>query len=206
MTPFDEISTFTAPNVFNPWRDEDPLDTGNGAAERCVRLSRHFSIKPKLLLIGEAPGHRGCHFSGVPFTDEKLILGNAVPGISAIGRITTRQQPFSESSATIVWDELRQLGIANQVVMWNAFAWHPHKPGDLRSNRSPTRAELESGLPVLRLVLKHFDDVPIVPIGRVAEKALRYLGIVTLPAIRHPSMGGANKFRARMATLVEKLV
>jgi uracil-DNA glycosylase len=193
-------------NVFNPWRDEDPLDTGNGVADRCVRLSRHFDIRPKLLLIGEAPGYQGCHFSGVPFTNEKLILGNTVPRISATGRITTRQRPFCEPSATIVWSILHQLGIANQVVMWNAFAWHPHKPGDLRSNRSPTCAELESGLPVLRLVLKHFDSVPIVPIGRVAEKALRDLGCETLPAIRHPSMGGANKFRAGMATLVEKLV
>lgn len=204
MTLFDRISAFTAPNVFNPWRDEDRMDIGDGASGRRARLLRHFSIRPKLLLVGEAPGYRGCHFTGVPFTNERLILGGTIPRISTTGRLTGRPRPFCEPSATIMWGCLFRLGIAGNVVLWNAFAWHPYRPGELYSNRKPTRSELESGLPVLRLVLDYFDGVPIVPVGRVAEKTLRDLGCETYPAIRHPSMGGANEFRAGMAALMKK--
>ena len=108
MTPFDEISDFIAPNVFNPWRDADPLDSKDcvyenyGVLERRARLRSHFETQPTLLLIGEAPGYQGCHFSGVPFTNEKLIIDGAIPRVFSVGRITTRPRPWCEPSATIV--------------------------------------------------------------------------------------------------------
>lgn len=208
MIPLKEIAAFTSPNVFNPWRDSDPLDDRyDGAMYRRIRLQDHFGIAPPvLILIGEAPGYQGCHFSGVPFTNEKLILDGAIPRVRTKGRITTRPRPWSEPSATIVWRTLHELGLAEQVVMWNAFAWHPYKPGNPMSNRAPTRAELEKGRPVLKSVLEYFHGVPIVPVGRVAEKSLKHMGIKTLPAVRHPSMGGATEFRNMMKSVAAQLI
>lgn len=195
-TLIEQLAEFTAPNVFNPWRDTDPLDMPySGATARRIRLARHFDVKPKLILIGEAPGYQGCHFSGVPFTNEKLILDGAIPRVRTIGRITTRNRPWCEPSATIVWRTLHELGLAKQTVLWNAFAWHPYKPGNPMSNRAPTPGELEAGKPVLMAVLEHFQGVPIIPVGRVSENTLDKLGVKTLPAVRHPSMGGAAEFR-----------
>jgi uracil-DNA glycosylase len=207
MIPLEFIAAFTAPNVFNPWRDADPMDMPyNNQSARRIRLSRHFNVGPKLLLIGEAPGYQGCHFSGIPFTNEKLILDGAIPRVHVTGRLTTRQRPWCEPSATIVWRTLHDLDIADKVVLWNAFAWHPYKPGNPMSNRAPTRAELEQGRPVLMLVLEYFHGVPIVPVGRVAEKTLKVMGIKTLPAVRHPSMGGATEFRDMMKSVATQLM
>jgi uracil-DNA glycosylase len=198
----EQLADFTAPNVFNPWRDVDPLDIGSGELRRRLRLARHFNVRAKLLLIGEAPGYQGCHFSGVPFTNEKLIVDGVIPRIYATGRFTKRERPWCEPSATIVWRTLHELGLADDVVLWNAFAWHPHKPGNPMSNRAPTRMEVTKGLPVLLKVLNYFQGVPIVPIGRVSEKTLSSLGITTMKAVRHPSMGGATEFRDGMKRLI----
>lgn len=201
------IATHTSPNVFNPWRDNDPLDVGNdfsGASCRRQRLWRHFNCIPHYLLIGEAPGYQGCHFSGVPFTNEKLILDGKVPRVEWSARITRREKPWSEPSATIVWGMLRELGIARDVVMWNAFAWHPHKPGEPMSNRAPTKPELASGANVLRAVVDYFTGTgaKVVAIGRVAEAILRRLEVRVNGCVRHPSMGGANEFRDGLAQLI----
>lgn len=202
MTMLDELEAFTAPDVFNPWRDADPLDAPEcGPGHRRVRLAVHFSCEPLFLLIGEAPGYQGAHFSGVAFTNESLLMRGMVPRIQCPTRITTRPRPWSEPSATIVWGTLQDLGIAESTVMWNSFAWHPHKPGEPMSNRAPTEKELADGLHILQAVVKRFDGCYVVAVGKVAEKSLKRLGIKTQGAVRHPSMGGANAFRSGMREL-----
>jgi hypothetical protein len=89
--------------------------------------------------------------------------------------------------------------------MWNAFAWHPHKPGNLLSNRAPTGTELQNGWNVLRGVLNLFAHARIVAIGNVAEATLKRLDVPVSAKVRHPSMGGANLFREQMADLCRKV-
>lgn len=204
---FDNIRNFRAPNVFNPWRDVDPADLMDARApiDRMQRLGEHFACTPQFLLIGEAPGYQGCHFSGIPFTNEKLLLDGAIPRIKTIGsRITRRPQPWCEPSATIMWKELHRLNIADVTVMWNAFAWHPHKPGEPMSNRAPTPFELCDPFAqrVLHAVVDRFRGARVVAVGRVAEKALKKLGVDTLGRVRHPAMGGATEFRQGLANLI----
>lgn len=197
------LQQFDAPNVFNPWRQDDPMDAVCGGAEsRTERLRAHFDCKPVLMLVGEAPGYQGCHFSGVAFTNEKLILDGAIPRVSSVFRLTTRERPWCEPSATIVWRTLREFGLAERTVLWNAFAWHPHKSGTPLSNRTPTPQEVAAGNVALRAVTTHFAGVPIVPVGQVAARALLNMGIATLPPVRHPSMGGATMFREGIRNLI----
>lgn len=201
---FSAISEFTSPNVFNPWRDADPLDVDRdiGARKRLERLWLHFNCDPEFLLIGEAPGYQGCHFSGVAFTNEALLKDGAIPRIDMQGeRITSRTLPWREPSATIVWKQLHAMGIAERTVMWNAFAWHPHKPSEPMSNRAPTKLELKSGSEILRAVLSHFKGCRYIAVGQVAKAALGAAGISVFATVRHPSMGGANQFREQMAAL-----
>lgn len=200
----DELCRFTAPNVFNPWRDSDPLDTGEqGASHRLARLAQHFNCTPRFLLIGEAPGYQGCHFSGVPFTNERLLLDGVVPRVPCQVRITRREPPWSEPSATVVWGALHKLAIAEDTVMWNAFPFHPHKPGEPMSNRKPTNAEVRGwGGQFLRAVIEKFHGAKVVAVGRVAESAIRYVTGKSPATVRHPSMGGANEFRAGIAVQV----
>jgi len=193
------------PDVFNPWTDVDPMDVSISApAARLERLRAHFSVRPAVVLCGEAPGFQGCHFSGVPFTSEALLCEGAIPRCETSPRLTTRPRPWSEPSARIVWKALYEFGLAERTVLWNTFAFHPHKPGEPYTNRTPRSEEIEAGAEILRAVLGHFSaqGAAIVAVGRVAERTLQRFGISVRAQVQHPSYGGAPKFRAGLAELV----
>ncbi|MBK9253304.1 MAG: uracil-DNA glycosylase [Proteobacteria bacterium] len=191
----------TPRNVFNPWRDFDPTTDLSRSApqDRLSRLASHLDCKPQFILIGEAAGYQGCKVSGIPFTSERLINAGDIPRIACDSRLTSRQRPWSEPSATTVWGALHELGLAGHTVLWNAYPWHPHKEGSLHSNRTPTPAERAAGVPVLRLYLGLFPKACVFAVGRNAEAALAVLEIPAKP-LRHPSMGGAAKFRQQLSS------
>jgi hypothetical protein len=185
------------PNVFNPWTQRDERNDGllNGPAARCERLRAHLRIRPTQILIGEAAGYQGCHVTGIAFTSERLLMTGAVPRVLTLGeRLSTRHIPWSEPSATTVWKTLHGLGIEQETVLWNAFPWHPHKPGNPQSNRTPTRTERMLGLVVLDSLLSTSPQATVFAVGRHAEGLLSEVGRAALP-LRHPSMGGAVLFR-----------
>lgn len=193
-----ELSRVSMRNVFNPWRDLDPQDVAGAQAPaaRLERLRQHFSVRPSFLFIGEAPGYQGCHVTGIPFTSEALVCDGAIPRVPAEGRISTRERPWSEPSARIMWGVLYQQGISEQTVLWNTFPFHPYKSGDLHSNRTPTADEVKSHASILHAVVKHFRGARVIAVGRIAEKTLNGLGVENVLAVRHPSMGGAPLFRS----------
>ena len=209
--PYDAIRAFRSRHVFNPWAQRDPLDAAasrtceTGPRGRLARIRAHFDVSPALVLVGEASGYQGCHFSGIPFTNEKLLLDGRIPRVPALGRLSKRARPWCEPSATIVWGALHALGLAERTVLWNAFAWHPFKPGQPYSNRVPTRGELEAGLNVLDRVLGTFGGATVVAVGKVAERALRELRRDADVTVRHPAMGGADEFRSGLAAVAAHL-
>jgi hypothetical protein len=193
------------PNVFNPWGECDPIDRMQSPAEaRLSRLAQHFDVSPRFILVGEAPGFKGCHFSGIPFADEKLILDREVPRVTAAGRLTTLPSPLSEDSSKRVWQVLKELKIEDSVVLWNAFPWHPHYPGHPCLNRTSAAEELRRGLSVLREVRALFPEAKMIPVGNRAEDALKKL-CVALPRVPHPAnrRGGMAPFRNELRARVE---
>lgn len=199
------LKDFRAPDVCNPWRGRDALDLSAAAgAERLDRLERHLDCRARLVLVGEAAGYQGCRYSGIPFTSERLLLEGAIPRVSCPARLTRRARPWSEPSASILWGTLHELGIAPQVVLWNAFPWHPHLPDQPHSNRRPTRAELARGAPALRALVERFSGAQIVAVGQVAHDALTRLLGTAVPRVRHPAYGGATEFAQGIRTLVKQ--
>jgi uracil-DNA glycosylase len=150
--------------TFNYYRD------GRGAATRRERLRAYLESRrdAPLLLVGEAAGYRGARVSGIPFTSERQLTGHGP----------------AEATATIVRRVLAELGIEQDVLLWNVVPTHP---GTATSNRRPTRREVEAGLPFLR-ELAH-GRYPIA-VGRLAHFVLGD------PYVRHPSHGGASAFGA----------
>jgi uracil-DNA glycosylase len=120
------------------------------------------------LLVGEAAGYRGARVSGIPFTSERQLTGTGP----------------AEASATIVHRVLAELGIDERVLLWNVVPTHP---GTERSNRAPTRAEVEAARPFVAELAR---GRRVLPVGRLAERALGIAGV------RHPSHGGAAAFKA----------
>jgi hypothetical protein len=189
-------------HVFNPWvnwSNEDKHPRALAPLQRRHNLFCHFCApEVKLLMIGEAPGYRGCRMSGVAFSSERLIIDGMVPRVALPDRLSNAPRPMSESSATQVWAELHKHGLAEETILWNAFPWHPHKPEDGKSNRAPTARELRDGLGVLEKVIDAFKGAAVVTIGVHARKMLEALNVTPAASIRHPSMGGSIEFRDGM--------
>src|SRR5436190_12303110 len=152
--------------TFNFYRD------GEGAAARRHRLRTYLEARENapLLLVGEAAGHRGARVTGIPFTSERQLTGRG-PG---------------EATATIVHRVLRELGVEEQILLWNVVPTHPHRAGDHASNRRPTREEVEDARPFLAELLRGRRGIAV---GRLAHAVLGG------DYVRHPSHGGAVAFR-----------
>lgn len=212
----ETLACYNKSRVFNPWRDTDPLDLPRyekstlwpwmGPEGRRARLKNHLLRDADFLLVGEAPGYQGAHFTGVPFTSESLVMSNQVPGIVTAGeRLTSRERPFSEPSATIVWGALREHGIHERTVLWNAFPWHPHEEGDLLTNRTPTTEELSptgAASTLLAAILDMFPYTHVLAVGRKSEELLQACGFKPDACMRHPANGGATKFREGLGAFI----
>lgn len=187
--------------IFNPWSESCPTEIEeDGYLARRKRLEAHMNRTPRVLLIGEAPGYQGCRYSGIAFTSERLLHQGAIPGLGVVPRITTRPRPWSEQSATIVWDVLYRLKLADDTVLFNAVPWHPMGKAGPHSNRTPTPAEVDTGAPFLQQFLAIYPGVPVVALGNTAAGLLARIS-VQASTVRHPANGGATKFREGMSSL-----
>jgi hypothetical protein len=129
-----------------------------------------------VLLVGEAAGYRGARVSGVPFTSERQLTGSGP----------------AEATATIVHRVLAELGLEAHLLLWNVVPTHP---GTERSNRPPTRQEIQAGLPFARRLA---EGRLVIGVGRIASRCL------DVPGIRHPSHGGAREFRSGLVELLHR--
>jgi hypothetical protein len=209
--------------VFNPWWEVDQEnDIGRGAPairrnQLRAYLQRRFR-KAQLAVIGEAVGYRGGHFSGIPMTSERLLLGRSkkvrLKSNDFFSDFNPRrtskpekcQDGFSEPTATIVWGTLLRLGLKpDQFVLWNAFPWHSFDPRrGMLSNRMPNKSEQAAGLPVLKAFLELFLCDQVVALGKIAAAQLEELD-VNAHCARHPASGGARLFRQQIAEFVQRV-
>jgi uracil-DNA glycosylase len=166
----DELANASIGATFNFYRD------GDRAALCRERLATYLAARAgaPILLVGEAPGYRGARVSGLPFTSERQLTG-AGP---------------AEATATIVQRVLAELELAERVLLWNVVPTHP---GTETSNRRPTRAEIEAGLPFVdRLAAGRM----VLAVGRLANSSLGG------SYVRHPSHGGGRAFAAGLRDLL----
>jgi len=215
------LKTSPSGAVFNPWRQVDEKNDIGPQAPRIRREQLRAYLcdrlgKARLAIIGEALGYRGGHFSGIPMTSERLLLGRKTgiaPERILLGitpqRTSKRQkclEGFSEPTATIVWSTLLRLELSpEEFVLWNAFPWHSFNPHrGMLSNRTPTSSEQSAGIPVLKAFLDLFPCREVVALGRIAAAQLKVLA-VSAHYVRHPASGGAKLFRQRIGRIVARL-
>ncbi len=174
----------------------------------CYLTTMKKLIITKTLLLGEAPGHKGCTLTGVPFTSEAIIgsgkykLFNYDEGWDDI--IDERDVKLqSEATATIVWNTFDELDI--YPLLWNAYPFSPFNSKTNKPNRKPTNAEIENvGKKYFEKLLKIIPVKNFVAIGKVAESAYKLFGINDFESIRHPSFGGKSEFIDGLRRLKEK--
>ncbi|MDD9955205.1 MAG: uracil-DNA glycosylase [Anaerolineaceae bacterium] len=184
-------------------------DTSASNATRRANLGRYLrdmeARRPEALLLFEAPGYRGCRLTGIPVTSRRVLL-EGLPGLGLFGRergyADVAEAGFEriqgEQSATILWRALADLGVAP--LIWNSVPFHPHRAGQMLSNRPPRAAELAQGCDVLRELLARFRPRTLVAVGRSAQGSLAALGLEH-HALRHPAHGGSGEFVAGLRAL-----
>jgi hypothetical protein len=208
--------------VFNPWWQVDQENDIGPRAPHIRRAQLRSYLKDRfgkarLILIGEALGYRGGHFTGIAMTSERILLGKKKEAGIDLGRPFSSIAPrrssrsdkfpdgFSEPTATVVWSALLGGDLSpEQFVLWNAFPWHSFDPAEgMLSNRTPTRTEQSAGLPALKVFLRLFPCEQVVALGRISTAQLEELG-VEAHGVRHPASGGAARFRRQITQLVNK--
>jgi uracil-DNA glycosylase len=152
-----------------------------------------LQYNPNILLIGEAPGYRGCRLTGIPFTSGEVIKNSKHTIFKELGSEIVPPQIISENTATILWEFL---GSTKSVpILWNAFPFHPHQSDNPESNRKPDVSEIKEGETYLRIIYDLFKPRKLCSLGRVGESILKELFPKnTTTYIRHPSYGGKEKF------------
>ena len=143
------------------------------------RLEEYLEAKrsTSIVLVGEAAGYRGARISGIPFTSERQLTGTGP----------------AEATATIVHRVLDELGIEGDVLLWNVVPTHPHEPGHPRTNRRPSRAEIDASSRFLESVVP---GRRVVAVGRLAQR------VTGAPYVRHPSHGGGAAFPRDLGALL----
>jgi uracil-DNA glycosylase len=161
-TLVEQLAAARIGDTFNQYRDE----------RLALRLAHYLDERAgaPMLLVGEAAGYRGARISGIAFTSDRQLTGAG----------------HAEATATIVHRVLAELALEDDVLLWNVVPTHP---GTASSNRAPTRAEVEAGLPFARDLAR---GRRVLAVGRIAEAAL------AAPYVRHPTRGGGAVFRATL--------
>lgn len=210
---------------FNPWADYDPVcDIGPEAPTiRLENFRRYLSLRQKAryLFIAEGLGYQGGHFSGMAMTSERILLGyhpTVAPRVvlgnwhyqrtsnpqSTLLNAKQRTEGFNEPTATIMWGCLAQHHLAPfQTILWNIFPFHPYKESGILTNRTPNREELAVGIVYAQKLMELVPNMQIIAIGRKSADTLEKFGVSCL-TVPHPSMGGANRFRAALSKIFTK--
>jgi len=163
--------------VFNPWYDSDPDNDLDQKGPLIRRTQLRFYLEQRIasarfLLIAEAVGYQGGHFSGMAMTSERILLGHQIDRQIHPDTVFRGHRPqrtsnpaiqlkgFVEPTATIVWGSLLAAGVnPYEFVLWNAFPWHPYQPRHTKgmlTNRTPTPKELDAARPYLEQFIALF--------------------------------------------------
>lgn len=212
------LAGYQGENTFNPWADHDErYEIENAVAIRRKNLEDYLALrlgKARILLIAEACGYQGGHFSGIAMTCERMLLDLHPVVDSAMvlghqGKRTSRKESpllkpiqqakgFNEPTDSVVWSACLEAGLdPNDFLLWNIFPFHPYKKGNLLTNRTPADDELAAGLACTRSLLSLTGPLPIFAIGKKSENTLTEAGF-SVTGLRHPANGGANIFRSQL--------
>lgn len=183
---------------------DNPYATGAHDDAEAVEARRHnvtaylswaLQRRPSTIWLVEAPGVGGAGATGIPLTPTEML--------GALHRRTgveLRHPPGPPTcvprTARWIWEEVERT--AAMPLLWNAVPHHPHPPSSPWTNRSPTAAEIDHFVPLLRQLVAATSATTIRAIGRSAERSARRLAGVDVVAVRHPAQGGLATFRRRM--------
>lgn len=170
-----------------------------------IYLSYLTRFTSDILLVGEAPGYRGCRITGIPFTSGDVIMTSKHDMFKDFGSNIICYPVMAEHTAKMLWTFLE---VNNAVpILWNAFPFHPHQSRIPTSNRKPNVSEVREGNIYLRLIYDLFKPKTLCSLGRVGESVLKEMfPNRDIMYIRHPSYGGKKDFIEGMKKVYKNIL
>jgi uracil-DNA glycosylase len=177
------------------------LETPEGRVRRAnleEYFRRMFLSTPRVIVVGEAPGYQGTRRTGVPFGSEHHISGASevtfFEGQSGFRRAFDDLRIRKEPTSTVMWRTISQC--RELPLLWAVYPLHPHQSGNVESNRTPTRSEVQSFKSHLVELIDILQIETVIALGNVAKTTLGELNIAV--KVRHPSRGGASIFARQL--------
>lgn len=195
--------TTPGPNSFNPF-DDAYEDNALRRLNLELYLLDMAERKPKVLLLGEAPGYRGMRMTGIPFTD-RSILTRGTDGFGLFGPDQGYTVPAdypsvtNEPTAKVMWQTLGELNFLP--LLWSAYPLHPHRPDNPLSNRTPLGSEVTAGRLHWQALTQLFPIESVIALGNVAHRSITLSGAAAAK-VRHPAHGGNVKFKQGLTELL----
>lgn len=157
-----------------------------------------------IMLIGEAPGYRGCALTGIPFTDEVQLKSSQNNYALGSWQRLDETGNTSERSASTMWFAIRKYHIVP--LIWNVFPFHPYQAGNVASNRTPTQSELKQGIEYIQDLISIFniDKTQIFTIGKKAKLMLDLKDDSC--CIRHPANDFKKEFLSQFDSKIGSLI
>jgi uracil-DNA glycosylase len=189
----EDLAGATIGATFNQYRDSDGDDAAPDSPRiRCENLVTYLTARrdAPVLLLAEAGGWRGARYSGLSLYSERQFTPE-----SGLRRSSRHPLGWGEPSATVMQAAIAPWSAG--VVLWNLVPTHPRR-GDAHSNRTPSRGEVKEGMRFAQRLIELLRPSHIGAVGRLAQAALG----PDVPAIRHPSHGGAVRCTAEVRELL----
>ncbi|MBB3104878.1 uracil-DNA glycosylase [Azomonas macrocytogenes] len=172
----------------NPYRDAAILNNLRIYLNHMCRIEGR-----RVLLVGEAPGYKGCRITGIPFSSGRIFTRAGHPLLDALRDELVFARIEAENTASIVWEYLCARCITP--LFWNSLPFHPHPPGKHDGNRAPMVQEIAQGVSYLRDIERLFHPDQVAGVGaKGTECARRAFPERQIVCIRHPSFGGKAEF------------
>ena len=170
-------------------------------------LTQMNQRKPKTMLLGEAPGYKGCKLTGVPFTSERIIsrsnrfdlFGYSEDIWNLLEERNVKLQ--TESTATIVWEILEKYNFCP--LLWNSYPFYTFDKKNDKPNRQPSEKELKEGQKFTIELIKIFKIKNIIALGKSAQRTLDLSGIPYFP-VKHPAYGNKEAFEKEIKKLLQE--
>ncbi len=182
--------------VTNPYLEKKVAENLNKYIKAMMNIEGE-----RILLVGEAPGHKGCKITGIPFTSGRIFENIDHPLLKNLKNDLYLSKIESENTATIVWKYLATKN--NTPLFWNSYPFHPHPNNILDKNRTPNNDEINKGIYFLKAIKHIYKPTIIAGIGNSGvECAQRAFPDMKIDYIRHPSFGGKSDFIKGMDKII----
>jgi len=177
---------------YNPYREAPARHNLYQYLLLMAKLTRH-----PMLIVGEAPGYKGCRLTGIPFSSSDFVTNPPHQFWRQLAPKLHVNTAVRENTASIVWNFLNTQ--EQLPLFWNAFPFHPYQAYKPKSNRCPNIKELRLGKQYLEQLAEIFSVSEVVGLGRRGHyQAQQCFPELQINYVRHPSFGGKTAFITQM--------